>query len=72
MAIVVPGTSTVRSVPLHVVVEPDTDNGLAMTTAFQIEQVRAISVRRLLRRLGHLDSLTLYSIDDVLRNALRL
>lgn len=72
LAIVVPGTSTVRSVPLHVVVDPDADNGLAMTTAFQVEQVRAVSVRHLLQRLGHLDSPTLYSIDDVLRNALHL
>lgn len=72
LAIVVPGTSTVRSVPLHVVVDPDADNGLATTTAFQVEQVRAVSVRRLLQRFGHLDSPTLYSIDDVLQNALRL
>lgn len=41
MVIVVPGTSTLRLLPLHVVVEPDADNDLESETAFQVEQVRA-------------------------------
>ena len=44
MVIVVPGTSTIRPVPLHVVVEPDEDTGLAVPTVFQAEQVRAMSI----------------------------
>ncbi len=72
MTIVVPGTSTLRDVPLHVVVDPDGDNGLQTATAFQVEQVRAVSVRRLVRRLGRLGRPTRYAIDEVLRRTLRL
>ena len=72
MVIVVPGTSTVRRIPLHVVVSPDHDNGLATETAFQVEQVRAVSTGRLVERLGHLDVLGRHAIDEILRNVLRL
>lgn len=72
MVILVPGTSTIRRVPLHVVLEPDDDNGLAVETAFQVEQVRAVSTRRLVDRLGRLDSLSQDAIDKILRTALSL
>lgn len=72
MVIVVPGTSTVRQLPLHVAVEPDADNGLESVTAFQLEQVRAVSVSRLTERLGRLDTVSRHSIDEILRNALSL
>lgn len=72
MVIVVPGTSTIRSVPLHVVVEPDDDTGLDVPTAFQAEQVRAVSVARLVERLGRLDPASSNAIDEILRNALGL
>ena len=72
MVIVVPGTSTVRPVPLHVVVEPGDEVGLEVATAFQAEQVRAVSEARLVERLGRLDSVSRHAIDEILRNALRL
>lgn len=72
MVIVVPGTSTIRSVPLHVVVDPDDNTGLAVPTAFQTEQVRAVSVARLVERLGRLDPVSRHAIDEILRNALGL
>jgi mRNA interferase MazF len=72
MVIVVPGTSTIRSVPLHVVVQPDAGTGLVATTAFQVEQVRAVSARRFAKRLGRLDFMHLRAIDEILRNALSL
>lgn len=72
MVIVVPGTSTIRPVPLHVVVEPDDDSGLLVATAFQVEQVRALSITRLVERLGRLDPVSRHSIDEILRNALSL
>lgn len=52
IVVVIPGTSTIRSVPLHVIVEPGRDNGLERPTAFQTEQVRAISTTRLVDRIG--------------------
>ena len=72
MVIVVPGTSTIRSVPLHVVVEPDVGTGLVSATAFQVEQVRAVSTHRFVERLGRLDPVHLRAIDEILRNALSL
>jgi len=72
MAIVVPGTSTVRMLPLHVVVQPDGAAGLVATTAFQVEQVRAVSIARFVERLGRLDLVSRHAIDEILRNALSL
>ena len=72
MVIVVPGTSTIRGIPLHVVLLPDPNNGLSTETAFQVEQVRAISTGRLVERLGRLDALGRHAIDEILRNALCL
>ncbi len=72
MAIVVPGTTTQRRLPLHVTVEPGADSGLHQATAFQVEQVRAISTARLERRLGRLDAEARHTVDEILRNALHL
>ena len=72
MVIVVPGTSTIRRIPLHVAVSPDRGNGLAVETAFQVEQVRAVSTGRLVERLGRLDAPGRHAIDETLRNVLRL
>lgn len=72
IVIVVPGTSTIRRLPLHVTAEPDDTNGLGQTTAFQVEQVRAISTGRLLERLGRLDAETRHTVDEILRNVLDL
>lgn len=72
MVIVVPGTSAIRPVPLHVVAGPDDDAGLVMPTAFQVEQVRAVSIARLVERLGRLDLVSRHAADEILRNALGL
>ena len=72
MVIVVPGTSTIRDIPIHVDVGPDPTNGLSSKTAFQTEQVRAVSTTRLVERLGKLDPVNIATIDEVLRNVLNL
>ena len=72
MVIVVPGTSTIRRVPLHVVIEPDDGSGLSAATAFQVEQVRAVSIARLVKRLGRLDPVSRHAIDEILRNVFSL
>lgn len=72
MCIVVPGTSTIRRVSLHVVVEPDAGNGLDALTAFQSEQVRAVSVERLRDRLGHAGAMATAQLDELLRTVLNL
>lgn len=72
LLIVVPGTTTIRDVSLHVVVEPDALNGLSSSTAFQVEQVRAIATTRLVSRLGRLDATSRRTVDELLRTVLRL
>lgn len=72
MCVVVPGTSTIRRVSLRLVVEPDADNGLDALTAFQAEQVRAVSVGRLQQRLGTAGALVVGQLDELLRTVLDL
>ena len=72
MVVVVPGTAAIRRIPLHAVVSPDRGNGLTTETAFQLEQVRAVSTGRLVERLGRLDALDRLAIDEILRGVLRL
>lgn len=72
MCIIVPGTSTIRRVSLHLVVEPDATNGLDALTAFQPEQVRAVSVERLQQRLGHVGAVVTSQLDELLRNVMNL
>lgn len=72
LVMVVPGTTTLRGLPLHVLVEPDDDNGVVERTALQVEQVRSISTGRLTRRLGRLDAESRHTVDEILRNVLRL
>ncbi len=72
IVVVVPGTSMIRRLPLHVTVDPDPGNGLDVLTAFQVEQVRAISTARLVERLGRLDAQTRHTLDEILRNVLAL
>ena len=72
VVIVVPGTSTLRGLPLHVHVQAHPDNGLDQPTAFQVEQVRAVSTARMVRRIGRLDAMARHTIDEILRNALSL
>ncbi|MGI8936773.1 MAG: type II toxin-antitoxin system PemK/MazF family toxin [Iamia sp.] len=72
MAIVVPGTSTLRRIPLHVTVEPDRENGLDRSTSFQVEQVRSLSTARLVERIGRLDAEARHTVDEILLHALRL
>ncbi len=72
LLIVVPGTTTIRAIPLHVVAEPDEQNGLTAKTALQVEQVRAVSATRLVHLLGVASSELRYAVDDVLRSVLKL
>jgi len=72
MVIVVPGTTTLRRLSLHLAAEADEGNGLDQATAFQVERVRAVSTGRLLERLGRLDVQARHALDKILRNVLDL
>ncbi len=72
MTILIPGTTYIRDIPLHVRVDPDVVNGLDTVTGFQVEQIRAVAASRLLRRVGKLDGVSGHTIDEILRTALAL
>ncbi len=57
---------------MHVVVSPSRGNGLVTETAFQVEQVRAVSTRRLVDRLGQIEAHPAHDLDKMLRSILSL
>ncbi len=72
-SIVVPGTSQVGVLtsddlfPLRVRLPADKSTGLRQNTDLLIDQVRAISNRRLLRRLGTADAAVLARVEQAVR-----
>jgi mRNA interferase MazF len=74
LVFVIPGTRTARVNPSTgavlrdvLQVEPATLNGLKSTTYFLCNQLRAVSLKRLLgRRLGSLTEAQMYEIEDIL------
>jgi mRNA interferase MazF len=62
-----PLTTTARGLGLHVEVEPSADNGLDTVSYVQCEQLRSVSRRRLVHRLGWVDGHVSRSVTDVLK-----
>jgi mRNA interferase MazF len=69
---VVPVTSTTDKVYPFQVLLSAPDNGLAVTSKAQAEQVRSVATQRLLRRVGRLSAAELAELDDALRLHLAL
>ena len=67
LVLVVPLTSTVRGLNLHVEIEPSRENGLSETSAAQCELLRSINRARLLHRMGVLEMVSLQEVDDIVR-----
>ena len=66
VVIVVPCTTTRRDLPSHVEIEPG-DSGLDETSYAKCEDVKSVSQRRLLTRLGAAGDESLFAISRVLR-----
>jgi mRNA interferase MazF len=66
LVVVVPITSTLRSIPFHVVVRPP-EGGLTGNSALLCEAVRSISKDRLLNRWGSVSPSTMAEVEDRLR-----
>lgn len=71
LAFVVPSSSVRRErratgkvVPNHLEVQPSPGNSLDETSYFMCEQLRAVSIERLVRRIGKLDSKDLSEIEQ--------
>lgn len=71
LLVVVPATRTARAIPLHVRVDPP-EGGLTAITYFKCEDVRSLTVDRLLDQWGTLSPLTMQAIEDRLRILLNL
>lgn len=65
--IVCPLTTTRRGLSLHVEVEPSDATGLDTVSYVQCELLRSVNRRRLVHRLGAIDSATARAVDDVIR-----
>jgi len=64
--IVVPLTSSQRTFPSHIEVEPDTHNLLATTSYILVEQVRAVSHDRCSPTGGNVGSVVAHQILDII------
>jgi mRNA interferase MazF len=69
-AIVVPLTTTNRGLSLHVEVEVDPRNGLTETGYIQCELIRSVNRRRLVHRLGTLDSQAALAAQEIVKTLL--
>jgi mRNA interferase MazF len=71
LVIVVPLTTRSRQIPSHVAVDPP-EGGLRVRSYIKCEDVRSISVDRLVERWGQLSSDTIALVEDRLRILLGL
>lgn len=69
--VVVPTTTNRRGLPSHVEVEPG-ESGLDAVSYAKAEDVKSVSIERLVRRFGHLPADRLGALDVVLRRVLGL
>lgn len=68
--IVVPLTTTGRGLSLHVEIEPGGETGLDETSYAQCELIRSINRRRLVHRLGQVDSSASLQVTSVVKTLL--
>lgn len=71
LVIVVPVTTTRRSLPSHVEIEPG-ESGLTHTSYAKTEDVKSVSTRRLIQRLGVIPPDRLHRTEHALRLLLEL
>ncbi len=69
---VVPLTSTLRGYDTEVVIEADPSNGLRNDSAAQCQHVRSIAASRINATLGHVSSLQLIQVREVLGILMKL
>jgi mRNA interferase MazF len=67
----VPITSRAKGIPLHVEIVPP-EGGLNMTSYAKCEDIRSISINRLVRKFGKVSEQTIEKIEDRLRVLLGL
>lgn len=60
------------SYPVEVTVEPTHANGLAVRSAIRLDQIRTIDQKRLIKRLGAVDRVTMGRVDEAIKISLEL
>jgi mRNA interferase MazF len=68
--IVAPMTTTHRGLSIHVEVEPSAEAGLDATSYIQCELIRSVNRRRLVHRLGTIDSAAKAAVDEIVQTLL--
>ena len=68
--VVVPLTTSRRGLSLHVEIEPGTETGLDEISYAQCELIRSVNRRRLVHRLGQVDSGASYRATSVVKTLL--
>jgi len=71
LVVAIPLTSTLRTIPWHVIVQAP-EGGLANPSALLCEAVRSISKDRLLNRWGSVSAETMEKVEDRMRMLLGL
>lgn len=71
LAVVLPITSRDKTQPLHVRVQPP-EGGLSMASFIKTEDIRSVSTRRLIERLGKVSPATLAQVELRIRTLLAL
>lgn len=71
LVIVLPLTSRLRDIPLHVRVVPP-EGGLTVTSVILCDQVRTITRARLVQRWGTIEAQTMRAVEERLRAVLGL
>ncbi len=72
LTIVAAVTTQGRNFASHVVIEPSTSNGLAVTSYVKCEQLQTISKDRLVQRIGALDEVSMERVRIALLSVLSL
>ncbi|MCX6381293.1 MAG: type II toxin-antitoxin system PemK/MazF family toxin [Armatimonadetes bacterium] len=71
-AVVVTISTSGRAIPTHIMVEPDTANGLGAISYIKCEQVITISKDRLEDYIGDVSSVAMKQVDGALKRVLAL
>ena len=71
LVVVLPITSTIRPIPLHLIVQPP-DGGLKTESRILTDAVRSISKERLVERWGQVSTETMGAVEERLRVLLGL
>ncbi len=71
LVVVLPITSTIRPIPLHVIVQPQ-EGGLKVQSRILTDAIRSVSKERLAERWGQVSPATMTAVEDRVRTLLGL